>query len=131
MPARQCTAPRLVQVRRALRPRDYLHGARFAEETLGAVVRAAWLPDSFGHAATVPDLLAAIGSDSVMFARIDGAPTFYESLNGRGTLRAGSHAAELLAPGSADFVWKGPGGSRSSRRWCGRTSRSSRRSRGT
>src|SRR5438105_3894336 len=32
--------------------RDYLYGVRFAEDTLGARPRAAWLPDSFGHAAT-------------------------------------------------------------------------------
>jgi hypothetical protein len=93
--------------------RDFLHGTRFAEEVLGVRPSAAWLPDSFGHAATVPDLLAAAGFDSVGFARVDGAPTFFESVRdpaGPPPPRPGSTAEELTALGSADFVWRGPGG---------------------
>jgi hypothetical protein len=94
--------------------RDLLHGARFAQDVLGAAPpRAAWLPDSFGHAATTPDLLAAAGYDAVGFARIDGALTPFEALNTPGRPpRAGSNAALLASLGSADFFWRGPGGAR-------------------
>jgi hypothetical protein len=92
--------------------RDYLYGTRFAEETLGTRPRAAWLPDSFGHAATAPDLFAAAGFDSVGFARIDGAPTFFEVIAGARGWKPGSTAEQLQSLGSADFVWRGSGGGR-------------------
>jgi hypothetical protein len=93
--------------------RDYLYGARFSEDVLGVRPHAAWLPDSFGHSATAPDLLAAAGFDSVGFARIDGAPTFFESIRTSGPPppRPGSTAEELAQRGLADFVWRGAGGS--------------------
>ncbi|HZS41909.1 MAG TPA: hypothetical protein VFF06_34000 [Polyangia bacterium] len=91
--------------------RDFLHGARFAEDVLGARATAAWLPDSFGHSATVPDILAAAGFNSVGFARIDGAPTLLEGLNHpERPLKPGSTAVQLQQLGNADFVWRGPGG---------------------
>ena len=91
--------------------RDYLYGIRFAEDTLDAHPTAAWLPDSFGHAATAPDVLAAAGFTSVAFARVDGAPGLFDQIthNDPPPL-AGSTAALLLQLGSADFVWNGPGG---------------------
>jgi hypothetical protein len=91
--------------------RDYLYGIQFAEERLGAHPRAAWLPDSFGHAGTVPDLLSAAGFTSVGFARIDGAPTLFEKIihPERGP-KPGSTAEHLQQVGSADFVWRGSGG---------------------
>ena len=91
--------------------RDYLYGIQFAEDTLGAHPTAAWLPDSFGHAGTAPDVLAAAGFTSVAFSRIDGAPTIFEQiLHNDLPPKPGSTAAQLLALGSADFVWTGPGG---------------------
>ncbi len=93
--------------------RDYLFGVQFAEDRLGAHPRAAWLPDSFGHAATVPDLLAAAGYTSVGFARIDGAPSLFERiLHPEQGAKAGSTAAQLQQLGSADFIWRGSGGAR-------------------
>ena len=91
--------------------RDYLYGVQFAEDRLGAHPRAAWLPDSFGHAGTVPDLLSAAGFSSVGFARIDGAPTLFEKIfhPERGP-KAGSTAEHLQQIGSADFLWRGSGG---------------------
>ncbi len=97
--------------------RDFLHGARFADGALGARATAAWLPDSFGHAATTPDVLAAAGFDAVAFARIDGAPTLFEDLLKHRPVRAGSDAAMLDQLGSADFVWRGPGGGRVLAHW--------------
>ena len=98
--------------------RDYLLGSRFAEETLGAPVRAAWLPDSFGHSAAAPDLLAAAGFTSVFLGRVDGAPTLYEELAGkRARPLPGSTAAQLRDLGSADFFWRGPGGGRVLAHW--------------
>ncbi len=90
--------------------RDFLYGIQFAEDTLGAHPTAAWLPDSFGHAGTAPDVLAAAGFKSVAFSRIDGAPTIFEQLLGTATIKPGSDAALLEKLGSADFVWTGPGG---------------------
>jgi hypothetical protein len=90
--------------------RDYLHGARLSEDALSARARAAWLPDSFGHAATAPDLLAAAGFEAVGFGRIDGAPTFFEDAVRHYGLLEGSNAARLRDLGSADFLWRGPGG---------------------
>ena len=90
--------------------RDYLYGIQFAEDTLAAHPTAAWLPDSFGHASTAPDILAAAGFTSVAFSRIDGAPTLYEEILMHGAPMPGSTAAQLASLGSADFVWTGPGG---------------------
>lgn len=90
--------------------RDYLYGFQFAEATLGARPTAAWLPDSFGHAGTAPDVLAAAGFTSVAFSRVDGAPTLFEEVFDHSPPKPGSTAAELLKLGSADFVWTGPGG---------------------
>jgi Glycosyl hydrolases family 38 N-terminal domain/Alpha mannosidase middle domain len=99
--------------------RDFLYGTQFAEETFGIVPRAAWLPDSFGHAATVPDVLAASGFTSVGFARVDGAPTFYESIEPGGAPppRPGSSAELLAQMGAADFTWTGPGGGQVLAHW--------------
>jgi hypothetical protein len=91
--------------------RDYLYGIQFAEDTLDAHPTAAWLPDSFGHAGTAPDVLAAAGFQSVAFARVDGAPTLFEELfKGDPPPKEGSVALLLQKLGSADFVWVGPGG---------------------
>ncbi len=91
--------------------RDYLYGIQFAEDTLGAHPTAAWLPDSFGHGAAAPDLLAAAGYTSAAFARIDGAPGLFDEIHMPGIgPRADSTAAQLLAAGSADFLWQGSGG---------------------
>ncbi len=93
--------------------RDYLLGTMFAEQHLGARPRAAWLPDSFGHSPTVPDLLSAAGFSSVGFGRADGARHSYEVIVGKlePILPGVDTTASLLRDlGSADFVWRGPGG---------------------
>lgn len=93
--------------------RDYLLGTMFAEQQLGARPHAAWLPDSFGHSPTVPDLLSAAGYTSVGFGRADGARHSYEVIVGKldpimpGVVTTASLLRDL---GSADFVWRGPGG---------------------
>jgi hypothetical protein len=98
--------------------RDYLFGAAFSEDVLGARAHAAWLPDSFGHAASVPDLLSALGYESVALGRIDGAPTLLERLNDpRFPIKPGSTAEKLTALRSADFIWRGAGGSRVLAHW--------------
>ncbi len=90
---------------------DYRLGGLFAEGWLGVRPTAAWLPDSFGHSGTAPDILAAAGFTSVAFARIDGAPTLFEEIlyPERGD-KPGSSAALLQSLGSADFRWRGAGG---------------------
>ena len=104
------TSPDTVLPETELLLHDFMYGARFAEDTLGTRAHAAWLPDSFGHAATVPDLLASLGFTSVAFARVDGASTLFENIQHGEQVRPGSTAAQLEALGSADFLWRGPGG---------------------
>lgn len=93
--------------------RDYLLGSLFAEQALGARPRAAWLPDSFGHSPTVPDLLSAAGFSSVGFGRADGGRHTYEIVvDGLEPIAPGvvTTASVLRELGTADFVWRGPGG---------------------
>ena len=93
--------------------RDYLYGIQFAEDSLDAHPRAAWLADSFGHGAGAPDLLVAAGYTSVAFSRIDGAPTLTDQvLDRRTTPLPGSTADQLAQIGSADFIWRGSGGAK-------------------
>jgi hypothetical protein len=91
--------------------RDYLYGIQFAEDTLDAHPTAAWLPDSFGHSGTAPDLLVAAGYTSVAFSRIDGSPSLFEKLfHPDVPMKPGSTAETLQNDGSADFLWQGAGG---------------------
>jgi len=91
--------------------RDYLYGIEFAEDTLGAHPTSAWLPDSFGHSGTAPDILTAAGYTSVAFSRIDGSPSLFEKLFHPDTpMKPGSTAEYLQNVGSADFLWQGAGG---------------------
>src|SRR5262249_25607895 len=91
--------------------RDYLLGSLFAERALGTQVRTAWVPDSFGHSAALPDLLSAMGIGAIGFGRADGArdpfEVQYEHLLPD---QPGSTAGALADAKSADFVWTGPGG---------------------
>lgn len=91
--------------------RNLLYGIRFSEDTFGVTPTAAWLPDSFGHAGTAPDVLAAAGFRSVGFSRIDGSPTIFQKVfhPDIGPL-PGSTAEMLQNVGSADFNWHGAGG---------------------
>jgi hypothetical protein len=92
--------------------RDLLYGVQFSEDTFGVTPRAAWLPDSFGHSGTVPDVLSAAGFTSVAFSRIDGSPTIFQEILHPDAVPPlpGSTAALLQQLGSADFHWHGPGG---------------------
>jgi len=105
------TSPDTLLPETELLARDWLFGIRFAEDTLGAHPHAAWLPDSFGHSGTAPDMLTAAGFDSVAFARVDGAPTLFDTLFHADTpMKPGSTGEALQKAGSADFVWQGAGG---------------------
>ncbi len=92
--------------------RDYLYGIQFAEETLEITPTSAWLPDSFGHSGTAPDVLASLGLRSVAFSRIDGAPTLGQMITGQtGPYPLpGSLAATLKDKKTNDFMWQGPNG---------------------
>ena len=113
------TSPDTLLPETELLMRDMLYGARFAEDVVGAApARSAWLPDSFGHSPTTPDLLAAAGYTAVAFSRSDGAPTILEALQDPDRPAAPGSNAELLAQlGSADFVWRGPGGAEVLAHW--------------
>jgi hypothetical protein len=105
------TSPDTLLPETELLARDYLYGIEFAEDTLGAHPHAAWLPDSFGHGAGAPDLLAAAGFTSVALSRVDGAPDLMDQILGRRlTPLPDSTAEQLLEVGSSDFWWRGAGG---------------------
>ncbi len=90
---------------------DYLRGGLFAESALHTRPHAAWLPDSFGHSPTVPDLLAGMGFRSVGFARVDGMHSGIETAIWHQPNNVpGSTAALLRDMHTTDFVWVGPGG---------------------
>ncbi len=91
--------------------RDLLYGVRFSEDVFGVTPRAAWLPDSFGHSGTVPDILAAAGFQSVGLSRIDGSADIYQQIFHPDLQPLpGSTAAILQEIGSSDFVWQGTSG---------------------
>jgi hypothetical protein len=98
--------------------RDYLYGTKYSEDTFHARPYAAWVPDSFGHSATFPDVLTAMGFESVAMARIDGAPGLFDQFVDENTPPLpGSTAESLASMGSADFVWRGAGGSEIFAHW--------------
>ena len=91
--------------------RDLLYGVRFSEDVMGVTPRAAWLPDSFGHSGTAPDILTAAGFHSVGLSRIDGSATIYQQIFHPDLQPLpGSTAAILQQIGSSDFVWQGTSG---------------------
>ena len=105
------TSPDTLLPETELLARDWMLGGQFAHDQLGARPWAAWLPDSFGHGAAVPDMLQAAGLHAVAMARIDGAPTLFEQIAAKaGPIQPSSTAAQLQLAGSADFVWRGQGG---------------------
>jgi alpha-mannosidase len=71
--------------------RHFVRGQRYFTERFGKPVRVAWAADSFGHAAGLPDVLAACGVDSFAFTR----PT-----------------SAALALDEPAFWWDGAGGAR-------------------
>lgn len=95
--------------------RDYLVGKTWIDATLGLPVRAAWLPDDFGHDAQLPSVLQAMGLDAVGFARVPGVDTF-ALFSGGQRPAAGSLAADLLQTG-IDFVWEAADGSEVLAHW--------------
>ena len=95
--------------------RDYLVGKTWVDATLGLPVRAAWLPDDFGHDAQLPVALEAMGLGAVGFARVPGVDTSLR-FGGKQPAEPGSLAAELLAT-SLDFVWQAADGSEVLAHW--------------
>lgn len=71
--------------------RQFVRGKGYFRQKFGAEVTAAWAADSFGHAAGMPDILAAAGMESFAFTRPQ---------------------AGVLPLGSQAFWWEGAGGSR-------------------
>jgi alpha-mannosidase len=71
--------------------RHYQHGQRWLANAFGKPVRAAWAADSFGHAAGLPDIMAASGIEGFAFTRPE---------------------ANILPMSSPAFWWEGPAGGR-------------------
>src|SRR5688572_7953218 len=71
--------------------RHFTHGQRYLKSRFGKISRVAWAADSFGHAAGLPEILAASGIEYFAFSR----------------------PAEKIVPiAKPAFWWEGPGGSR-------------------
>jgi hypothetical protein len=91
--------------------RDALLGSLVAEKLGAQRPAAAWLPDSFGHSGTAPDVLSAFGYRAVGLSRLDGLRDgSVVKQFGVDPLAPGSTAAQLADAGSADFIWRGVGG---------------------
>jgi alpha-mannosidase len=95
--------------------RDYLVGKTWVDSTLALPIRAAWLPDDFGHDAQLPVVLEAMGLSAVGFARVPGVDTSGR-FSGLRPPPADSLAADLLQTG-IDFVWQGADGSEVLAHW--------------
>ncbi|MHB0858755.1 MAG: alpha-mannosidase [Anaerolineae bacterium] len=66
--------------------RQFLYGKRYFYERFGVDVRTCFAPDTFGHAATMPQIMAACGIDNFLFCK--------------------------MSIGHTAFWWEGPDGSR-------------------
>ena len=95
--------------------RDYLVGKHWVDATLGLPIRAAWLPDDFGHDSQLPIVLNAMGLGSVGFGRVPGVDSTAQSL-GAQPPSPGSVAATLLHDG-LDFRWRAADGSEVLAHW--------------
>ncbi len=71
--------------------RHFLHGQQYLKSRFGKTARVAWAADSFGHAAGLPEILAASGIESFAFSR---------------------PAPDVVPIAQPAFWWEGPGGSR-------------------
>ncbi|HXQ22467.1 MAG TPA: hypothetical protein VN812_12395 [Candidatus Acidoferrales bacterium] len=99
--------------------RDYLVGKTWVDATLGLPIRAAWIPDDFGHDAQLPIVLQAMGLTGVGFARVPGVDTTARFL-GIQPPAPGSLAVDLLQTG-IDFVWQADDGSEVLAHWMPQT----------
>src|SRR5205814_5901898 len=71
--------------------RHFTYGQRYFQSRFGRIARVAWAADSFGHAAGLPEILAASGIESFAFTRPSGA---------------------IIPIAKPAFWWEGPGGAR-------------------
>ncbi len=100
--------------------RDLLFGIRWTQQHLGVSPSAAWVPDSFGHAPSLPSLLEHFHVGAVGLARVDGVEVFAKDANGMpGGISPApdSTAATLATNGSADWVWRAPDGAEALAHW--------------
>ncbi|MHB1295161.1 MAG: alpha-mannosidase [Anaerolineae bacterium] len=66
--------------------RQFLYGKRYFQQRFGVEVRTCFAPDTFGHAATLPQIMAACGIDNLLFCK--------------------------MSIGHTAFWWQGPDGAR-------------------
>jgi len=95
--------------------RDYLVGKTWVDANLGVPIRAAWLPDDFGHDAQLPIVLEAMGLAAVGFGRVPGVEGTLQSV-GLKPPSPGSLATKLLEDG-LDFQWRAADGPRGLAHW--------------
>ena len=95
--------------------RDYLVGKQWVDATLGLPIRAAWLPDDFGHDAQLPIVLQAMGLGSVGFGRVPGVDST-AAFAGLLPPVSGSIADTLMHDG-LDFRWRAADGSEILAHW--------------
>ncbi|MCI0514959.1 glycosyl hydrolase-related protein [candidate division KSB1 bacterium] len=57
--------------------RQYLYGKRYFKEKFGVDVKVGWMPDTFGHPATVPQILKKCGIETYVFFRPGNSQRFF------------------------------------------------------
>ncbi len=87
---------------------DWFYGNQFIDSIAGIKPITAWQPDSFGHSASLPDILTSLGYKYVGFSRVPGVAQSNQWYGATAPAQ-GSFAASLFSEGSIDFVWNGIG----------------------
>jgi alpha-mannosidase len=65
--------------------RQYLYGQRYFEDTFGARCREAWLPDTFGYASQLPQILRLCGIDYFFTQKVSLGHCRFPDISFRGT----------------------------------------------
>ncbi len=100
--------------------RDYQIGSQWYRSIgVDRQTRVAYLPDSFGHAPTVPGILRALGVSGVGICRIDGQYLVGRETDSKVHFPRPNTSADLLMnrERSQDFIWRGPGGAEVLAHW--------------
>jgi alpha-mannosidase len=88
--------------------RQFLYGKRYFRKKFGVNAKHGWYPDTFGHAATLPDILAGCGNESYTFFRPEQPERMYDWQGPAGSVVLAHHPSNWYgtwAPVS-DTIWK-------------------------
>ncbi len=88
--------------------RQYLYGKRYFKKKFGVDVKVGWMPDTFGHAATLPQILTKSGIETYVFFRPGETQRFFWWEAPDGSRILAHHPAEWYGTwtGIPRDVWK-------------------------